>query len=199
MRLSPCPPTVRLPGGWRPPRTSHADLARAGSSLLAEHITSGLPTSPFGLFFTHWILAASFCNTKLHPSDWSFNKWQVEGSSGDLWAEYYSDFWGRGGWARDAGRRSLAQGERSGVSPGPCPGPIHKSAAAASGPRGICSRRSPRLAAAAEWAAERASGRNEKPGGGGGRGGGGGEGGRPPRGGKERAGGRRGAEAARHG
>ncbi|CAI9162004.1 unnamed protein product, partial [Rangifer tarandus platyrhynchus] len=58
--------------------------------------------------------------------------------------------WGPGGWARDAGRRSLEQGERSGVSPGPCPRPIHKSAAAASGPRGIRSRRSPRLAAAAE-------------------------------------------------
>lgn len=33
----------------------------------------------------------------------------------------------------------LALGERSGVSPGPGPSSIHKSAAAASGPRGICS------------------------------------------------------------
>lgn len=105
---------------------------------------------------------------------------------------------GRGGQAQDAGRQSLAQGERSGVSPGPCPAaPIHKSAAAASGP--AASARDAPLG----WRRPRdeppsalvAGMRNR---GGGGRGVGSGEGGRPPREGRKRAGGRRGAEAARH-
>lgn len=95
--------------------------------------------------------------------------------------------------------RSLAQGEQR-CQPRPLSVPFPKSAAAASGPRGICSRRSPSAGGGRgdEPPSALVAGMRNR-----GEVAGGGVGaekeGRPPRGGKERAGGGEGAEAARHG